>query len=32
MMEDTALRRVEKILQDFAITKEQKGHVLGLIK
>ncbi|NXW57019.1 FBH1 helicase, partial [Eurystomus gularis] len=32
MKEDTALRRVEKILQDFGITKEQEGCVLGLIR
>ncbi|NXE15483.1 FBH1 helicase, partial [Lophotis ruficrista] len=32
MKEDTALHRVEQILQDFAITKEQEGCVLGLIR
>ncbi|NXQ98265.1 FBH1 helicase, partial [Sagittarius serpentarius] len=32
MKEDTALRRVEQVLQDFAITKEQEGCVLGLIR
>ncbi|NWU87607.1 FBH1 helicase, partial [Onychorhynchus coronatus] len=31
MKEDSALRRVEQILQDFSITKEQEGCVLGLI-
>ncbi|NXM28707.1 FBH1 helicase, partial [Oxyruncus cristatus] len=31
MREDSALRRVEQILQDFSITKEQEGCVLGLI-
>ncbi|KAM9293742.1 F-box DNA helicase 1 isoform 2-T3 [Morus bassanus] len=32
MKEDTALHRVEQVLQDFAITKEQKECVLGLIR
>ncbi|NXG57240.1 FBH1 helicase, partial [Hemiprocne comata] len=32
MKEDTALRGVEQILQDFAITKEQEECVLGLIR
>ncbi|XP_010127974.1 PREDICTED: F-box only protein 18-like [Chlamydotis macqueenii] len=32
MKEDTALHRVEQILQDFAITKEREGCVLGLIR
>uniref|UniRef100_A0A8U7M7U6 F-box DNA helicase 1 n=1 Tax=Corvus moneduloides TaxID=1196302 RepID=A0A8U7M7U6_CORMO len=32
MKEDTALRRVEQILQEFSITKEQEGCVLGLIR
>ncbi|XP_054668996.1 F-box DNA helicase 1 isoform X2 [Grus americana] len=32
MKEDTALQTVERILQDFAITKEQEGCVLGLIR
>ena len=32
MKEDMALRKVEQILQDFAITKEQEGCVLGLIR
>ncbi|KFQ95070.1 F-box only protein 18, partial [Nipponia nippon] len=32
MKEDTALRRVEQILEDFAIRKEQEGCVLGLIR
>ncbi|XP_039245315.1 F-box DNA helicase 1 isoform X2 [Pipra filicauda] len=32
MREDSALRRVEQILQDFSITKEQEGCVLGLIR
>ncbi|NXJ98225.1 FBH1 helicase, partial [Corythaixoides concolor] len=32
MKEDTALHKVEQILQDFAITKEQEGCVLGLIR
>ncbi|KAF1515172.1 F-box DNA helicase 1, partial [Eudyptes filholi] len=32
MKEETALRRVERVLQDFAITKEQEGCVLGLIR
>ncbi|NXS70869.1 FBH1 helicase, partial [Pandion haliaetus] len=32
MKEDTALHRVEQILQDFAITKKQEGCVLGLIR
>jgi len=32
MKEDVALRKVEQILQDFAITKEQEGCVLGLIR
>ncbi|KAM9245636.1 F-box DNA helicase 1 [Leptosomus discolor] len=32
MREDTALRRVEQVLQDFAITKEQEGCVLGMIR
>ncbi|XP_027526026.1 F-box DNA helicase 1 [Corapipo altera] len=31
MREDSALRRVEQILRDFSITKEQEGCVLGLI-
>ncbi|XP_051631408.1 F-box DNA helicase 1 isoform X3 [Manacus candei] len=31
MREESALRRVEQILQDFSITKEQEGCVLGLI-
>ncbi|NXP28361.1 FBH1 helicase, partial [Scytalopus superciliaris] len=30
--EDTALHRVGQILQDFSITKEQEGCVLGLIR
>ncbi|XP_074937876.1 F-box DNA helicase 1 isoform X2 [Phalacrocorax aristotelis] len=32
MKEDMALHRVEQVLQDFAITKEQKECVLGLIR
>ncbi|NXS59142.1 FBH1 helicase, partial [Brachypteracias leptosomus] len=32
MKEDTALHRVERILQDFSITKEQEECVLGLIR
>ncbi|NXE03133.1 FBH1 helicase, partial [Chaetorhynchus papuensis] len=32
MKEDTALRRVGQILQQFSITKEQEGCVLGLIR
>ncbi|XP_032842653.2 F-box DNA helicase 1 isoform X1 [Tyto alba] len=32
MKEDTALHRVEQILQDFAITKDQEGCVLGMIR
>ncbi|NXS41129.1 FBH1 helicase, partial [Balaeniceps rex] len=32
MKENTALHRVEQVLRDFAITKEQKGCVLGLIR
>ncbi|KAF1477824.1 F-box DNA helicase 1, partial [Pygoscelis antarcticus] len=32
MKEETALHRVERVLQDFAITKEQEGCVLGLIR
>ncbi|NXF85074.1 FBH1 helicase, partial [Eubucco bourcierii] len=32
MKEDTALRRVEMILRDFAITKENKECILGLIR
>ncbi|KFQ65038.1 F-box only protein 18, partial [Pelecanus crispus] len=32
MKEDTALHRVEQVLRDFAITKEQEGCVLGLIR
>ncbi|XP_064512702.1 F-box DNA helicase 1 isoform X4 [Pseudopipra pipra] len=32
MREDSALCRVEQILQDFSITKEQEGCVLGLIR
>ncbi|KAF1426625.1 F-box DNA helicase 1, partial [Spheniscus humboldti] len=32
MKEETALHRVEWVLQDFAITKEQEGCVLGLIR
>ncbi|XP_009280941.1 PREDICTED: F-box DNA helicase 1 [Aptenodytes forsteri] len=32
MKEETALHRVERLLQDFAITKEQEGCVLGLIR
>ncbi|NWU54256.1 FBH1 helicase, partial [Dromas ardeola] len=32
MKEDTALHRVAQILQVFAITKEQEGCVLGLIR
>ncbi|NWV03591.1 FBH1 helicase, partial [Ptilonorhynchus violaceus] len=32
MKEDTALGRVEQILQEFSITKEQEGCVLGLIR
>ncbi|NXX99018.1 FBH1 helicase, partial [Centropus bengalensis] len=32
MKEDKALQRVERILQDFAITKDQEGCVLGLIR
>ncbi|NXU30455.1 FBH1 helicase, partial [Thalassarche chlororhynchos] len=32
MKEDTALHRVEQVLQNFAITKEQEGCVLGLIR
>ncbi|XP_072774395.1 F-box DNA helicase 1 isoform X2 [Taeniopygia guttata] len=30
--EDSALRRVEQILQEFSITKEQQGCVLGLVR
>ncbi|KAM9028804.1 F-box DNA helicase 1 isoform 1-T1 [Ara ararauna] len=30
--EATALRRVEQVMQDFAITKEQEGCVFGLIR
>ncbi|KAM6146940.1 F-box DNA helicase 1 [Phoenicopterus ruber ruber] len=32
MKEDTALRRIEQVFQNFAITKEQQGCVLGLIR
>ncbi|NWI61090.1 FBH1 helicase, partial [Calyptomena viridis] len=32
LREDTALRRVEQILQDFSMTKEQEGCVLGLLR
>ncbi|XP_010145668.1 PREDICTED: F-box only protein 18, partial [Eurypyga helias] len=32
MKEDTALRRVEQLLRDFAIMKEQEECVLGLIR
>ncbi|NXA69914.1 FBH1 helicase, partial [Mohoua ochrocephala] len=32
LREDTALRRVEQILQEFSITKEQEGCVLGLVR
>ncbi|XP_035759775.1 F-box DNA helicase 1 isoform X2 [Egretta garzetta] len=32
MKEDTALRRVEQVLQDFDITKEREECVLGLIR
>ncbi|XP_069657603.1 F-box DNA helicase 1 isoform X3 [Haliaeetus albicilla] len=32
MKEDTALHRVKQVLQDFTITKEQEGCVLGLIR
>ncbi|NXC77683.1 FBH1 helicase, partial [Anhinga anhinga] len=32
MKEDKALHRVEQVLEDFAITKEQKECVLGLIR
>ncbi|XP_014800929.1 PREDICTED: F-box DNA helicase 1 isoform X3 [Calidris pugnax] len=32
MKEDTALHRVEQILQVFSITKEQEGCILGLIR
>ncbi|XP_068257590.1 F-box DNA helicase 1 isoform X2 [Nyctibius grandis] len=32
MKEDTALRSVERVLQDFAISKKQEGCVLGLIR
>ena len=32
MKEDRALHRVEQVLQEFAITKEQEGCVLGLIR
>ncbi|NWH44185.1 FBH1 helicase, partial [Fregata magnificens] len=32
MKEDMALHRVEQVLQDFAITKEQEERVLGLIR
>ncbi|KFV55810.1 F-box only protein 18, partial [Gavia stellata] len=32
MKKNTALHRVEQVLQDFAITKEQEGCVLGLIR
>ncbi|XP_074998265.1 F-box DNA helicase 1 isoform X2 [Calonectris borealis] len=32
MKEDTALHRVEQVLQNFAITKEQEECVLGLIR
>nr|XP_021401437.1 F-box DNA helicase 1 [Lonchura striata domestica] len=30
--EDSALQRVEQILQEFSITKEQQGCVLGLVR
>ncbi|NXD87905.1 FBH1 helicase, partial [Halcyon senegalensis] len=32
MKEDTALHRVDQILQDFAITEQQEGCILGLIR
>ncbi|NXB34408.1 FBH1 helicase, partial [Eulacestoma nigropectus] len=32
LKEDMALRRVEQILQEFSITKEQEGCVLGLVR
>ncbi|NXI04389.1 FBH1 helicase, partial [Pachycephala philippinensis] len=32
LKEDTALHRVEQILQEFSITKEQEGCVLGLVR
>ncbi|XP_026723828.1 F-box DNA helicase 1 [Athene cunicularia] len=32
MKEDTALRRVEQVLQDFVITEEQEGCIFGLIR
>ncbi|NWV82884.1 FBH1 helicase, partial [Dasyornis broadbenti] len=32
LREDTALRRVEQILREFSITREQEGCVLGLIR
>ncbi|KFW04543.1 F-box only protein 18, partial [Fulmarus glacialis] len=32
MKEDTALHRIEQVLQNFAITKEQEECVLGLIR